>query len=445
MVINFVGRILDFFGFKRKAMVLFSWDPGNDYTSFWGAIYLVLNNRSDLAMEILEKKVERNNYYRCKRLLATLYLRADPKKAEALYQRPSNIWEEIYLGDIRYYFLNDVGGALDAWQSAFEKVDWTTAQEWDNPARNLLKRLYMVTKDAEFLEKWAELDVDNFRQSQMADYIKLLYKKGEKEKAQETLNVCMYLYREDPILTRVAEELNLEVPSYKKKKPQVENAVRKPLNAGLLKEDTDPETLIKAVHELHPDAIITLASSVLTIMQGTLLWAGTFKPCWLARTLGPFTEHAKGPLIHFYTYPIVADWKLQAYLELSGTIPVLFGTLIAAIGKLFGQSGWFYRVIGPVAKAVDSDKIAPYDSCLVPGPLNAKVFTAQLCGQNIPFAIVDVNSVFGAEVVECCKGLDKRWIEGALSDNPAGNDESMTPIVLLWQKGHVEELQHESF
>jgi len=31
----------------------------------------------------------------------------------------------------------------------------------DNPARNLLKRLYMVTKDAEFLEKWAELDVDN--------------------------------------------------------------------------------------------------------------------------------------------------------------------------------------------------------------------------------------------------------------------------------------------
>jgi len=51
----------------------------------------------------------------------------------------------------------------------------------------------------------------------MADYIKLLYKKGEKERAQETLNVCMYLYREDPIL------------------PQVENAVRKPLNAGLLK------------------------------------------------------------------------------------------------------------------------------------------------------------------------------------------------------------------
>jgi len=55
----------------------------------------------------------------------------------------------------------------------------------DNPARNLLKRLYMVTKDAEFLEKWAELDVDNFRQSQMADYIKLLYKKAKKKELKK--------------------------------------------------------------------------------------------------------------------------------------------------------------------------------------------------------------------------------------------------------------------
>jgi len=102
------------------------------------------------------------------------------------------------------------------------------------------------------------------------------------------------------------------------------------------------------------------------------------------------------------------------------------------------QSGWFYRVIGPVAKAVDSNKIAPYDSCLVPGPLDSKGFTSRLCSQNIPFAIVDVNSVFGAEVVECCPQLDKKWIEGALSDNPAGNDESMTPIVLLWEQERVK-------
>ncbi|HHY43979.1 MAG TPA: hypothetical protein GX508_03970 [Coprothermobacter sp.] len=405
-----------------------------------------MNDRPDLAKEILEKKVKEKNYPRCKRLLATLYLRTDPKKAEALYEKPSNMWEEVYLGDIRYYFLNDVGGALDAWQSAFEKVDWATAQQWDNPARNLLKRLYMVTKDSEFLERWAELDVDNFKQSEMADYIKLLYKKGEKEKAQETLNMCMYLYREDPILTKVAMELDLEIPPYKKKKPEIENVTRKPLNAGLLKEDTNPETLIKAVHELHPDAVITLASSVLTIMQGTLMWAGTFKPCRLARTLGPFTEHAKGPLVHFYTHPIVADWKMQAYLELTGTVPVLFGALVAAIGKLFKQSGWFYKVIGPAAKAVDSNKIAPYDSCLVPGPLDSKGFTSRLCSQNIPFAIVDVNSVFGAEVVECCPQLDKKWIEGTLSDNPAGNDESMTPIVLLWKQEHInpKEIKHES-
>jgi len=107
-------------------------------------------------------------------------------------------------------------------------------------------------------------------------------------------------------------------------------------------------------------------------MQGTLLWAGTFKPCWLARTLGPFTEHAKGPLIHFYTYPIVADWKLQAYW--SSVEPFLYCLAPdSCYWKAFRAIWMVYRVIGPVAKAVDSDKIAPYDSCLVPGPLNAKV------------------------------------------------------------------------
>lgn len=423
---------MDFLGFKRRAMEMFAFDPGNDYTSFWGTLHLILSGREDLAKEILEQKVQKGKYPRCKRLLATLYLRTDPQKAEQLYLPPKGIWEEVYLGDIRYYFLNDVGGALECWQNAFENVDWSKAREWDNPGRHLLKRLYSVTKDPELLEKWAKIDVDNFKQAEMDAYIRFLYGNGQKEEAQQMLDWSFYLYREDPILLRTAEELGLNIPQYKKKEPNISNFRRKAVNTGLLKEDTDPFTLIKAVHELHPDGIITLASSVLSIMEGTLLWAGTFKPCWLARTLGPFTEHAKGPVIHFYTYPIVADWKVQAYLELSGTLPVLVGAMASALGKVLKRSGWFYSVIGSVAKAVDSDKIAPYDACLVPGPLNAPLFTKKLCNDGVPFAIVDVNSLYGAEVVNHCRNLDAVWIAEALSDNPAGNDESMTPIVILW-------------
>jgi hypothetical protein len=253
----------------------------------------------------------------------------------------------------------------------------------------------------------------------------------------------MYLYREDPILLNIANELSLEIPSYKKKEPEITNVERQTVNTGLLKENTDPETLIKAVRELHPNGVITLASSVLSIMEGTLMWAGTFKPSFLARLLGPFNEHAKGPIVHFYTYPIVANWKVQAYLELSGTVPVLVGAVASFIGKVLRKAGWFYKVIGSVAKAVDSDKIAPYDSCLVPGPLNSRSFTQKICAQGIPFAVVDVNSLFGAEVVDCCKNLDKSWLKKALSDNPAGNDESMTPVVILLpKKGLVD--AHES-
>ncbi|NPV88951.1 hypothetical protein HPY42_05570 [Coprothermobacteraceae bacterium] len=396
-----------------------------------------MSGREDRAQEILEAAVKRGNAPRCKRLLATIYLRQDPRAAEELYAQPKNIWEYVYLGDIRYYFLKDIGGALESWQSALDQVDWSTAREWDNPARHLLKRLYRFTKDPEILETWASLDVDNFKQAEIADYAKLLHQRGDDKRAQEIIDAGLYLYRADPLLLSVAKELGLEVRHYPKKHVQASDAVRQPYKTGLLSEATDPEVLVKAVRELHPDAVITLASSVLTIMEGTLLWAGTFKPCWLARKLGPLSEHAKGPLVHYYTYPIVGDWKVHAYIELSGTIPVLVGAAAAAVGRVFGRRGWFYRIVGPVAKAVDSDKIVPYDACLVPGPLNGGEFCKRLCSQGVKLAIVDVNSLFGAEVVHCCEELDKNWIIKALSDNPAGNDESMTPIVLLWREPNI--------
>ena len=93
--------------------------------------------------------------------------------------------------------------------------------------------------------------------------------------------------------------------------------------------------------------------------------------------------------------------------------------------------GWFYSVVGPVAKAVDSDKLMPYDACLVPGPLDVQASLTRMSSCGAQVAIVDVNDVFGAEIVACTDGVDVEWLRQALGDNPAGNDDSMTPIVVV--------------
>jgi hypothetical protein len=116
---------------------------------------------------------------------------------------------------------------------------------------------------------------------------------------------------------------------------------------------------------------------------------------------------------------------------LAGTFRVLLGAGATVLGKLLHRKGWFYAVVGPVAKAVDSDKVMPYDACLVPGPLDVETSIATLAHKGAHVSVVDVNDVFGAEIVASTEGVDEDWLRRSLEDNPAGNDDSMTPIVVV--------------
>ena len=46
-------------------------------------------------------------------------------------------------------------------------------------------------------------------------------------------------------------------------------------------------------------------------------------------------------------------------------------------------------------------------------------------------AIVDANHLSGAWVVAASDAIDKRWLEAALNDNPAGNQDERTPVVIV--------------
>jgi hypothetical protein len=110
---------------------------------------------------------------------------------------------------------------------------------------------------------------------------------------------------------------------------------------------------------------------------------------------------------------------------------VLLGAAATVLGKLLHRKGWFYEVVGPVAKAVDSDKVMPYDGCLVPGPLDVEASLDALARTGAQVAVVDVNDLYGAEIIAATRGIDRDWLKRSLEDNPAGNDDSMTPIVVV--------------
>jgi hypothetical protein len=427
-----IAALCDWFGAKRVAMRLFATAPRSDCAAWWGAVGLMQTGRDEEALGLLTRvRAIHPGWKRTKRLLATLYLRRDPEQAVQLYSPPMGIWEEVFLGDLLYFFLHREDEGAHWWRQAYARVDWKSARELDNPARLLLKRLCRITNDPVLLERFAELDTDNFRQQHIVDYVDILASRGELDKAREMLDRGFYLYRGDPMLTACWERLGFgELPSYKVKTSGTA-AIRHNVYTGLLTEVSDLSSIVDRVHQEHPTGVVTIASSVMTMCEGTLMWIGTFKLSRLARFLGPRTGHGGGRFVHWYSYPMEAAWKVQAYIELAGTFRVLLGAGATVLGKLLHRKGWFYTVVGPVAKAVDSDKVMPYDACLVPGPLDVKTSIRHLERTGARVSVVDVNDVFGAEIVASTEGVDDDWLRRSLEDNPAGNDDSMTPIVVV--------------
>jgi hypothetical protein len=427
-----VALLCDWFGAKSLSIRLFSAAPRSDYAAWWGAVGLMQAGQDEEALGWLSRvHAVHPEWRRAKRLLATLYLRRDPEKAVQLYNPPAGIWEEVFLGDLLYFFLHREDEGVTWWRKAYDHVDWTTAHEQDNPARLLLKRLCQVTHDPAVLERFAELDTDNFRQQDIVDYANILAGRGKMDTAREMLDRGFYIYRGDRKLTECWQKLGFgEVPAYRVKTP-LTGAIRHNVYTGLLTEASDLSAVVDRVHEQHPNGIVTIASSVLTMCEGTLMWTGTFKPSRLARFLGPYTGHGTGKFVHWYSYPVEAAWKVQAYMELAGTFRVLLGAAATVLGKLLHRKGWFYAVVGPVAKAVDSDKVMPYDACLVPGPLNVEASLHALAHKGAQVSVVDVNDLYGAEIIASTSGVDQDWLKRSLEDNPAGNDDSMTPIVVV--------------
>jgi hypothetical protein len=132
--------------------------------------------------------------------------------------------------------------------------------------------------------------------------------------------------------------------------------------------------------------------------------------------------------------PLHSPEGMQGAIMEAGRARVLAGAAAGALGKLVRRRGWFYRVAGPGAAMIDDVAAAmpPHDHHIVFGPREPRQLATELarrlgCG----VAIVDANHLTGAWVVGASPGVDAAWVEAALSDNPAGNEDERTPIVIL--------------
>jgi tetratricopeptide (TPR) repeat protein len=174
-----------------------------------------------------------------------------------------------------------------------------------------------------------------------------------------------------------------------------------------------------------PGDVIALAESATAAAQGRILPLELVQPGLLARLLSNFVGEI-GPL-HSHE-------GMQGAIMESGRIRVILGAIAGGVGRRMGRRGWFYRVAGPRTAMIDDVAacMPPNDHHLIFGPIEADALTRELAdGLGCGMAVVDANHLTGAWVLAASPGVDREWLAAALADNPAGNEDEQTPVVIV--------------
>lgn len=197
---------------------------------------------------------------------------------------------------------------------------------------------------------------------------------------------------------------------------------------------TEKDNIIDLVEKytrglLQKGDIVTIAESVVAITQGRAIPIAKIRPGLLARILWRFVR--KVP----YGIGLRSPYSMQCAIGEVGSMRILIAALVGGLGKLLGRRGDFYKIAGKQTAMIDAahtSGVKEFYESVIMGPKDPHLI-AQKLGHKIhcPVAIVDANDISGCWVVGATKEVDTQLVEKIMADNPAGQDDRLTPIVII--------------
>lgn len=200
-----------------------------------------------------------------------------------------------------------------------------------------------------------------------------------------------------------------------------------PVRTHLLCHLDDPVQVLKSYILPHAKTgdVITIGETPFAIMQGRFRHPHGIHPGILARLLCR--------LFH-PTSSLATACGMQALIDICGKLRVVFAAFLAVIARLLGIRGMFYCLAGEQARLIDdaSGTLPPYDQFITLGPVCAQEIVNTLKSKTgYEVAVVDANDLKRVQILAASSGVDHKRLEMVLIDNPAGNADEQTPIVLV--------------
>lgn len=176
--------------------------------------------------------------------------------------------------------------------------------------------------------------------------------------------------------------------------------------------------------------MVCLGQKIISILQGRVIYKKDVKIGFWARFLSKFAK--KTP----YGFSVGNPLKMQLAINLSGLPRIIFAGILGGISKLFGISGNFYRLAGNQISQIDGfygEAFPQYAEMGILGPKDCDEICDKLREKyEFSFLVIDVNDL-GGNILGKSKDLEgkEKLILEILKDNPAGQSNQQTPIIIL--------------
>lgn len=174
-----------------------------------------------------------------------------------------------------------------------------------------------------------------------------------------------------------------------------------------------------------PGDIVAIAESVVAITQGRAILPDAVRPGLLARFLCRFPGKDGS---------LATPQAMQLAINDAGIGRIILGAIAAAVGKLARRKGDFYRVAGRHLAFIDdvAGTMWPYERHIILGPKRSQEIVDKIRAETgVEAVIADVNDTGNVDILAASSGVDQNQLIKFLRDNPFGNDDQQTPIIVL--------------
>lgn len=367
---------------------------------------------------------------------------------------PDVPWIRMLAADICSFFVGDEDRALGMYLETMPLCEAAMPDIY--PQAVLYKRLtsiYRRRADHErlvpTLEWFYRLAPTNFHDDEFILLAEYRLQRGDRDGAKEVLETaCLAMARNIPV-RQAYERMGFG------EAPCVRQGARAALSSGamcpeatcitlktrLLTEADDSVEVARtyALGKAETGDVVALSSCVGAIMEGRMMMEGVIRPCFLARFIASLIARCHRIGAFDASAPMSNPLSVQTALEEVGTLRLVVAAVIGAVGKAFGKRGWFYMIAGAQVAQIDDilGSVPPYDYYVMLGPKDPSASSDRIAaalGQGVKAAIVDANDLGIAWVVGASDGVAVKTLESAMSGNPAGNQDQMTPLVIVRTK-----------